>query len=144
MSSDRAFRAERSAVPPYRAAEQRNTGAPRDAEQRNGSGTVSLKALADKVLSRSRAERIGGTIAERAVPPPPERSPFSAQAERASNGCPHVTEDWLREWYAANPKLTCARCWLEKKKRAIQAVENPPTNSSSPPAGTPRNRGAAR
>jgi len=38
-----------------------------------------------------------------------------------STPCPHVTDPDLAQWYAENPKLTCARCWLERHGRPIQA-----------------------
>ena len=30
--------------------------------------------------------------------------------------CPHVDDIELAYWYAENPKVTCARCWLERQK----------------------------
>jgi len=33
-----------------------------------------------------------------------------------STPCQHVTDPELREWFAENPKLTCARCWLESHR----------------------------
>ena len=56
--------------------------------------------------------------------------------------CPHVKEDWLAQWYAENPKLTCARCWLERRGRGIQAEGEP--SRRFPTAGldsASRNRG---
>jgi hypothetical protein len=54
---------------------------------------------------------------------------YLALAKRAlaqvtpSTPCPHVTDPDLIEWYAENPKVTCARCWLEKKGLRIQAED---------------------
>ena len=33
-----------------------------------------------------------------------------------ATGCCHVGDPDLAEWYAKNPHLTCARCWLEGAK----------------------------
>jgi hypothetical protein len=38
-----------------------------------------------------------------------------------STPCPHVTDPVLAESYRNNPKLTCARCWLERRGRPIEA-----------------------
>lgn len=110
MSSDRAFRTERSAVPPHRAAEQRNTVAPAGTEHRNSSGTTSLLALVDKVLSRARSGTPTGTTAEQSVPHPPERRVSYPQPPE---GCPHVEDPDLAEWFAEHPEVVCARCFLD-------------------------------
>ena len=136
--SDRAFRDERSAPSAPRAAERRNDRAPGGTEHRNGSGTLSLKALADMVLSRGHSGTPSGTIAERSVPVPPERTPKkNTPPERLENPqvtpstlCPHVTDPDLAEWYAENPKLTCARCWLSRQGRPIQAEGTPATGTT--------------
>lgn len=107
--SERAFLPERSAPSAHRAAERRNTGAPGGTERRNDTGTVSLKALAEQVLSRGRTGTPSGTLAEHAVPLPPERPV-----------CPHVTDPDLAEWYAENPRVTCARCWLARRGKPLE------------------------
>jgi hypothetical protein len=99
-------------VPPYRAAERRNAASNCGTEHRNDSGTVDLETLANQVLSRSR----GGT---------PMRNDSGTEALSAfrtprNAPCPHVTDPDLAEWFAENPKLTCARCWLERRGRPIQ------------------------
>ena len=77
-------------------------------EQRNGAERTSLKALAKQVLSRSRAERT------------PEQNGTERSAPR--NAPPaHIEEEWLREWYAEHPEVTCARCWLEQRGKPIEA-----------------------
>lgn len=114
--SDLAFRPERSAVPPHRAAEQRNTVRSTGTEQRNNTGTVNLKELAVRVLSRAHGGMPSGTEAE--------RDPFCRSAAPGTHPknapCPHVTEAWLAQWYAGHPEVVCARCWLERKGRPIR------------------------
>lgn len=51
-------------------------------------------------------------------------SPSRAQVTSGTL-CPHVTEEWLAEWYRDNPQVTCARCWIERKGRPIQAEDGP-------------------
>jgi hypothetical protein len=121
--SDQAFLTERSAPSAHRAAERRNTVAPRGTEQRNDSGTLSLKALADKVLSRGHTGTPSGTPAER-TPVLPFRGGRNAPDENGMQRnapCPHVTDPELAAWYAENPKLTCARCWVARHGMPIQA-----------------------
>jgi hypothetical protein len=99
-------------VPPHRAAEQRNAASYPGTEERNNSGTSNLESLIDRVLSRSRAGTLerndGGTRPVEAF-----RAPRNAEDLAR---CQHVTDPVLAEWYAENPKLTCARCWLEGRR----------------------------
>jgi hypothetical protein len=45
-----------------------------------------------------------------------ESAPLSTRKPQVTVGtpCRHVTDPHLADWYAENPKLTCARCWLER------------------------------
>ena len=121
-------------VPPINRGEQRNTEHSGGTEQRNTSGTLGLKALAEQALSRLKS----GTVAEqpaeqrskKGVPPAPSSVPLFS-------GCPHVTDDWLREWYAEHPEVVCARCWLEGKGGKIRAQGAAPTDAT-------RNHGGGR
>lgn len=98
-------------VPPMYRGEQRNTEHCAGAEQRNTNGTPSLKALAAQALSRLKsgtaAEQTAEQRSEKGVPPSPLSVPLFSP-------CPHVTDPVLIEWYAENPKVVCARCWLER------------------------------
>jgi hypothetical protein len=140
-------------VPPYRAAERRNAVSNCGTEQRNDSGTPDLEALINQVLSRSRAGTHPGTEAER-EPILPFRTPRNApeMSSRAVEAlplslsypvCPHVDDIELAYWYAKHPEVICARCWLERHGRPIQA-EAPRRNSPTTPADGARNRGAGR
>ncbi len=103
--SDPAFLPERSAPSALRAAERRNTGAPRGTEQRNNPGTMSLEALMEQVISRAHTGTPSGTNGG-TRPISPFRTPRNAL-------CPHVTNLDLAAWYAAHPEAVCARCWLK-------------------------------
>ena len=45
-----------------------------------------------------------------------------------SESCPHITEPWLREFYAANPRLHPACCWFATDRESTSA----PATSSRP------------
>jgi hypothetical protein len=121
-------------VPPMYRGEQRNTEHSDGTEQRNSGGTLSLKCIAEQALSRLH----GGTTPERQAEQGLKKGvPLGGQSVPLENGsvpventqvtsgtfCPHVSEQWLREWYAENPKLTCARCWLEGRGLRVQAED---------------------
>jgi hypothetical protein len=92
--------------------EQRNTDGLRRNGTRNTGGTLDLKVLARQALSRLQGGTPGGTGAEQK----PEKL-----FHPPGTPCPHATDPELAEWYAENPKLTCARCWLERHGMPIQA-----------------------
>lgn len=102
-----------------------------------------LRSLADTVLSGAASGSRSGSLAdqERSTPPD-QRTPFSGGADHSLDRCPHVTEDWLREWYRDHPEVTCARCWLEAKGGRIRESsggENQP-RADRPPLPTAGSR----
>jgi len=60
--------------------------------------------------------------------------------------CPHATEEWLQEWRRENPKLICARCWLERRGRLpLKEPAKPPLKSrGTVAAGAARNHAGVR
>lgn len=119
--------------------EHRNTSGLQRNRTRNTSGTLDLKALAAATLLRLHSGTPSGTPAEQ---PPPEVFHPPGTPEF----CPHVKEQWLREWYAEHPEVTCARCWLERKGRlALEGPAKTPLKSRGTVAtGAARNHIVAR
>ena len=98
-------------------------------DQRIGSGSLSLRSLAARALSAAGADQSADhrTDHERSTPPDQGTAPAHGYPV-----CPHVTDPELAEWYAENPKLTCARCWLEAKGGKIRGETNsPPARSDA-------------
>ena len=103
--NETAPRLEAFRVPPCKGGEQRNTEHPDETGRWNGSGTPSLKALAEQAFSRLKS----GTPAERKAEQDSKRGvSLTPQSVSPVSGCPHVTEDWLREWYAEHPEVVDA------------------------------------
>lgn len=75
-----------------------------------GQPSIDLKSLAAQARERLVP---GGTGSGTAVGQAQE-SPKKGGTKPGQ--CPHVEEEWLREWYAANDRVTCARCWLEMRR----------------------------
>jgi hypothetical protein len=107
-------------VPPFHSkeVEQRNTNGLQRNGARNKGGTTDLQTLAKQALLRLASGTASGTRAEHtpvnSVPPP------GTAADLLSDGgypvCPHVDDVELACWYAENPKVVCARCWLERHR----------------------------
>jgi hypothetical protein len=87
-------------------------------EHRNMGGTPSLLTLAALALFGRTAEQPAEQPAEQACSTPPEQAEVIHRQDR----CPHVAEDWLADWYAAHPELTCARCWLAAHPRRLEVA----------------------
>lgn len=117
---------------------QRDTEASAGTGQRDTCGTVDLKTLADRVLSRTqggtRRGTSGGTEAQKVSQPPWDTPKVIHRLKDPPEGpCPHVTDPVLAEWHAENPKLVCARCWLEGRPTSggRDSQENAPPTSQT-------------
>jgi hypothetical protein len=96
-------------VPPHRAAERGTLASSSGTEQRNGSGTPDLKALAEQALSRIRSgtqeRNAGGTVPSTAF-----RTPGTHVIEYF---CDHISEKARRHPANLGRTVLCCACFLE-------------------------------
>jgi hypothetical protein len=99
-------------VPPHRAAERGTLASSTGTEQRNGSGTVGLKALAEQALSRIRsgtqARNNGGTERSAAF----QVGGTEAPVVLADGMCEHIAAAARRHPANDGRRVLCCQCFL--------------------------------
>jgi len=99
-----------------------------------------MRALVDPKASNLSLARARIQTQDTVSPSSSSAVPVENPQVTSSTLCPHVADPELAEWYAEHPEVICARCWLERRGKPIQARRRSPTL----PPGPSRNRGARR